>query len=149
MSSSERFREILREPLTEERIRRRADEGWRPVAVEWERVAEGGASSVLSRAEVPFGLRVAEDSAHLEEHPAEVETMMAVLDLIAEDQPLSRIAAELNGRGRVTRGGQPWTQTALFHLLPRLIETAPEIYASAAWSRLRRARRERGSLRSA
>ncbi|HVS14145.1 MAG TPA: hypothetical protein VMV46_09490 [Thermoanaerobaculia bacterium] len=148
MSSSERFREVLTEPLTAERLRRRVDEGWRPVAVEWERTSAAGATSVLARSEVPYGLQVAADASHLEENPAEVETMMVVLDLIAEDQPLSRIAADLNRHGLPTRSGQPWTQTALFHLLPRLIEAAPEIYASAEWGRLRRARRDRG-LRSA
>jgi len=147
MSSNERFREVLTEPLTAERIERRGAQGWRAVAVEWERVAEGGAATVLRSAEVPYGLRVSGDGSRLEESSEEVRAMMVMLDLIADDEPLSRIAAALNERGLHARSGQPWTQTALFQLLPRLIEAAPDIYASTEWNRLRQERRRR--LRSA
>jgi len=145
--SNERFREVLTEPLTAATIEQRRADGWREVAVEWVRPAGGVEGSVLRSAEVPYGLRVSEDGGRLEESPEEVGAMMVMLDLIAEDEPLSRIAAALNGRGLLARSGQPWTQTALFQLLPRLIEAAPDIYASAGWNRLRQKRRRR--LRSA
>jgi hypothetical protein len=147
MTSNERFREVLTDPLTAESIERRRAEGWRAVAVEWARPAAGAEGAVLRSAEVPYGLRVSADGGRLEESPEEVAAMMVMLDRIAEDEPLSRIAAALNQRGLHARSGQPWTQTALFQLLPRLIEAAPDIYASTDWNRLREERRRR--LRSA
>ena len=50
-------------------------------------------------------------------------------------------AAELARRGFAMRNGSPWTQTAVFQLLPRLVEVGPSIYSSAQWAELRRQRK--------
>jgi hypothetical protein len=121
----ERLREIVTEPPGEAYWREREEEGWRIVAVEWERGA--AAQAPTEPAAVPFGLRVARNCLHLEEDPREMEALALMLDLIAADLSLSEVATELNARGHRTRGGEPWTQVAAFHLLPRLIEAAPGI----------------------
>lgn len=79
------------------------------------------------RAEVPFGLRVTDDCVHLEENGVERGALVQMLDLIARDKSLSEVARELNRVGYRTRAGSPWTQTAVFNMLPRLIEAAPDL----------------------
>jgi hypothetical protein len=96
---------------------------------------------VLEPAEIPYGLRVSETGDRLEQNGAEVEVMSTMLDLIVQDLPLSQVALELGSRGFTMRNGVPWTQTAVFQLLPRLVEVAPAIYASAGWAERRRQRR--------
>jgi hypothetical protein len=78
--------------------------------------------------DVPFGLRVADDCMHLEEDPVERRTIEMMLKLISRDKSISQIAKELNTHGLRTRTGSPWTQTAVFNMLPRLIEAAPQIW---------------------
>jgi hypothetical protein len=43
------------------------------------------------------------------------------------------VADGLNGQGLRTRTGAAWTQVAVFNMLPRLIQVAPQIFASAEW----------------
>jgi hypothetical protein len=50
-----------------------------------------------------------------------------------EDSALSTVAHELNRRGYYTREGSPWSPTALFNLLPRMIEVGPRLFASEEW----------------
>jgi hypothetical protein len=50
-----------------------------------------------------------------------------MLDLIARDQSVSEVAEELNRAGFRTRRGALWSRTAVFEMLPRLIEAAPDI----------------------
>ena len=83
--------------------------------------------------EPPYGLRVCDDCRHLEQDDDEVATMARILAMLSDDVPLSRIAERLNANGRRDRGGRPWNQTAVFELLPRVIEVAPRIYAGADW----------------
>jgi hypothetical protein len=135
-------KEFLREPVaappTPEEIRKRAEEGWILTAVEWERESETviGDAGRLKK-EIPFGLRVAEDCVHLEEDPVEKEALALMLEMIVADQPLSEVAAGLNREGYRTRFDTDWNQIAVFNMLPRLIEVAPQIFSSEAW-RLRR-----------
>lgn len=132
MAKTERKHEILSEPLSEEFLLRRADEGWKPVAVIWERQVEGeGTAADLEP--VPYGLRVAGDCSHLEEDSDEVRAMILMLRLIIAEEPFSRVAHELNDRGYRTRQGERWSQTAVFNMLPRLIEIAPHVYSSREW----------------
>jgi hypothetical protein len=72
MGKSERVREVLTGPLTAGELDRRAAEGWHPVAVEWERLVDSAEDWRPPVQEVPYGLRVAADNKHLEEHPEEV-----------------------------------------------------------------------------
>ncbi len=63
--------------------------------------------------------------------------MIAMLRMIVDEMPFAEIAERLNARGLRTRPGAEWNQTSVFHMLPRLIEVAPEIYSTAAWHQLR------------
>ena len=60
------------------------------------------------------------------------------MESIVVEKGVTQIAAELNDRGFTTRGGKPWTSTAVFNLLPRLIETAPDILKRADWQARRK-----------
>ena len=135
MGKTERIREVLTSPLDNEYIQAKATEGWRPVAVEWERGAGGetiGEAGAV-RVELPYGLCVADDCLYLQENDAEMRAMMLMLKLICEDRRHSEVAAEVNAEGFRTRQGTEWTQTAIFQMLPRLIEVAPRIYGSQDW----------------
>lgn len=142
MTQTDRFREEISGPITLEILERKAAEGWRPVAIEWQRdPARPAEGPVLE--DVPFGLRVAADHLHLEENPAEVETMLAILEGIVADWPMSRIATDLNRRGYLTRSGFCWTQSDVFELLPRLIEFGPRLFNHSEWVERRRLVREK------
>lgn len=137
MAKVERVREILSSLPSAEYWRQKAAEGWRPVAVEWEREVNGADSGGPLKEEVPFGLTVSDDCLYLEENPAEFEAMRLMLEQIVADRPLSAAAEELDRRGFRQRGGARWTQVAVFNMLPRLIEVAPRIYSSDEWSEKR------------
>jgi len=136
----ERIRQVLSGPLNMEQIDRYQKEGWRPVAVEWER--ELPQASIQTAQGTPFGLRVAGDCASLEENPAETEVLFTMMELIIQDGPYSFIAEELNRRGYVTREGGKWSAISVFEMLPRLIEAGPRIFSSADWHLRRRRSRE-------
>ena len=131
MTKTERFRDIPTRPLDEGYFSTRLKEGWRLVAVHWEREVEGEAQGPTPWTEdVPYGLRVADDCIHLEENPVEKQTLELMLKLISTDKSMSQIAEELNRQGYRTRSGTAWNQTAVFNMLPRLIEAAPQIWRS-------------------
>lgn len=138
--------ERVREPVSVESaadlIQTRTEDGWSLVALEWQRPAESP-SGTLQSVEVPFGLQVAQDFLHLEENPVEVEVMIMVLDLLVDDRPHRHIAEALNERGYRTRSGSPWSQTAVFDLMPRIVEAAPDIFGTDDWRSLRRERKQR------
>jgi len=135
MAKRERVREVLMAPPGAEYFQQKQNEGWKLVAVEWERgEATEGEDRVRIREEVPYGLEVAEDCQYLVENPAEVRAMTLILDLIVADQSLSEVAEELTRRGHTRRDGHKWTQVSLFELLPRLVEIAPRVYSSKEWA---------------
>jgi hypothetical protein len=127
MAEIERLREALTAPPGPEYWQRKAEAGWTLAAIEWTRPAPGEGERRLEP--VPFGLRVAADCNHLEEHPREMEALRRMLALIADDLSLSQVADELNRQGFRDRVGTPWTQVGAFNMLPRLIEVAPQIRA--------------------
>jgi hypothetical protein len=136
--AKQRLREVLTTPLTAEYVTRRAEEGWAPVAVEWEREsAAAGVPPPDVVEEIPYGLQVAGDCHHLEENPAEREVLLVIMEQIVQDEPLSKVAAELNRRGHRTRQGIKWSPVAVFNLLPRLIEAGPRIFSSEEWTERR------------
>jgi len=140
MPKLERIREIVKDSLTAEYLRQKTDAGWRLVAVEWQREVEAEAEQRPEFIEdVPFGLRVAADCQHLEEDPTERDILVLMMDLIVQDQPLSRVADGLNRAGFRTRQGSAWSPVSVFNMLPRLIEVGPHIFSSEEWM----ARRER------
>jgi hypothetical protein len=134
MPKKERIREALTGVPTLEYLSRRIELGWRPAAIEWERdiVPEGTAQQWSE--EIPFGLQVSPDGAGLLENPSEREIITVAIDMIVEDCPLSRVAAELNRRGYQTRAGQPWGPGDLFNLLPRMIQVGPKLFTSEQWT---------------
>ncbi|HTX34860.1 MAG TPA: recombinase family protein [Bryobacteraceae bacterium] len=134
MAKKERIREALTGLPSREYLLERMALGWRPAAIEWERdiVPEGGAEPYVE--EIPYGLRVAPDCGGLVENPHEKEIITLALDMIVEDCPLSRVAAELNQRGYNTRAGKAWTPSDLFTLLPRMIQVGPRLFTSDEWT---------------
>jgi hypothetical protein len=140
MPKLERVREILRDSVTAEYLKQKTDAGWRLVALEWEREVEAEAEKQPELIEdVPYGLRVAADCQHLEEDPTERDILVVMMDLIVQDQPLSKVADGLNRAGFRTRQGSSWSPVSVFNMLPRLIEVGPHIFSSEEWV----ARRER------
>jgi len=129
----EHWHETITKPLSSQLLDERQKEGWKLVGLEWEHLVEGTALGEVSQTEeVPYGLRVASDCQHLEENPAERKVLEIMLGLIAADRPLSKVAEALNREGHRTRSGTLWTQSAVFDLLPRLIEAAPLLRRVAA-----------------
>jgi len=134
----ERIREPISGPPSQAELRTRQAEGWKLVAVEWERERSDAVTDAPEpSADVPFGLRVSGDCAHLEEDPDEREILVAIMELTIQDGPYSAIADELNRRGFRTREGVRWTPVSVFQMLPRLIEVGPKIFNSEEWQRRR------------
>ena len=137
----------LREPLsgspTLEHLNQRMASGWRLVALEWEKEADGETAGSTPDVEepkteqIPYGLQVSSDGQRLMENPVERQIVILALDRIVEDAPLSQVADELNRAGYRTRGGNPWTPAAIFNLLPRMIEVGPRLFVSEDWTHRR------------
>ena len=143
--TTERMRQVLSGPLNLDQIERYQKEGWRAVAVEWERESPGVAIQPSTEA-TPFGLRVAGDCATLEENPTETEILVTMMELIIQDGPYSFIAEELNRRGYQTRQGGKWSAVSVFEMLPRLIEAGPKIFSTEDWHQRRQRSREQPRL---
>ena len=124
-------------PRMEELVQRTA-EGWRLVAIDWERdvdlqQAPTAAPLKIQEPEIPYGFRVSPDGFHLVNEPSERHVLKIILNSIVDDRPLSQAAMELNRAGLLNREGREWTVSAVFDLLPRLIEAGPAIFASDDW----------------
>jgi len=133
--ATERTREILSGSLTSEYLQRKAADGWKPVAVIWERQAAGGPPPPANIAEpVPYGLKIAEDCLELEQDVQEKEALLVMLELIVMDKPLSEIADALNQRGLRTRHNSKWTPGTVFDMLPRLIEVGSRVFSTEEWA---------------
>jgi len=139
MARTERIRQEAPATFGPEEITRQAEQGWKLVAVEWERELSEAEGAAGPPEDVPFGLRVAQEAGRLEEDPAEQEILFLMMDLTVQDGPYSAIAEELNRRGHRTRQGMRWTPISVFQMLPRLIEVGPRIFATTQWQE-RRAR---------
>jgi len=137
VDKKERSREVFGELPSPEYWSRKAKDGWRLVAAEWERDAEAVGTSAAWVEEVPYGMKVAEDSLHLAENPPEKEALILMLEMIVADKPLSEVAEWMNNRGFRTRSGTKWTQVDIFNLLPRLVEVASRVYPTQDWSERR------------
>ena len=130
MANRERVRDFVTAPPSPDYFDSKSAEGWRLVAIEWER---GGAAKAPSIEDIPFGLRVASDCQRLEENPDEREVLVLMMETIVQDGPLSQAAKIINDRGFRTRDGEKWTPQGLFYLLPRLIEIGPRLCTSEEW----------------
>ena len=146
MAKIERVRQDVSTSFGPDDLRRQSEQGWKLVAVEWERELPEEAAEPSVPGEVPFGLQVAQDPPpRLEENPTEREVLFLIMELTIQDGPYSAIADELNRRGYRTRQGTKWTPVSVFQMLPRLIEVGPKIFATQEWQQ----RRERLSKRIA
>ncbi len=130
MPKLERIRDFVTTAPSAEYYREKLDAGWQLVAIEWER---GAAVPVRPTEDIPFGLRVASDCRRLEENPEEIQVLLLLLEVLVQDGTLSTAAERINDRGLLTRENEPWTRTALFYLLPRLIEVGPRLCTSEEW----------------
>jgi hypothetical protein len=148
MAQFERVREAVAGKIDAAQLEAREREGWRLVAVEWERgdaaEARTGSPTPVARREfesresVPYGARVAGDCRQLEDDGDEMQFLLALMELIIQDISISKVAEELNRKGFRTRGGTGWGPVSVFNLLPRLIELTPKIFASQEWVERRR-----------
>ncbi len=130
------MRQVVSDPLESTNFQQLAKEGWKLVAIEWEREVE--ATEDQLSAEVPFGLRIAPETQRLEENPAEREILLQLMELIVQEGSYAHIADEINCRGFRTREGAKWTPISVFEMLPRLIEVGPQLLQSAEWQKRRK-----------
>ena len=130
MARLERVRDFPAVTPSVDYFRGKTAEGWRLVAIEWER---GATPAEDSSEDIPFGLRVASDCRRLEDNPDEMEVLMLLMEVIVRDGPLSKAAQLINERGYRMRDGNLWTPAALFRLLPRLIDVGPRLSKSDEW----------------
>jgi len=139
MKTKERMRQMVSDPLEVADLQRQAEQGWKLVAIEWEREVETETEAAESQlpAEVPFGLQVAPDTQRLEENRAEQELLFQLMELIVQEGSYARIADEMNRRGFRTRQGAEWNPVSVFEMLPRLIEVGPQMFRSPEWQKRR------------
>ena len=135
MSKTERVRQVLSGPLESTDVQQRTAQGWKLVAIEWEREVETGDDQLL--AEVPFGLQIAPETQRLEQNPAEREVLFQLMELIIQEGSYAHVAEEINRRGFRTRQGAKWTPVSVFEMLPRLIEVGPQLFKSGEWQKRR------------
>jgi len=136
-------RDLITGPITIDYFVKKISEGWTLTAVEWSREVDDRqttpalAGSGAKHEEIPYGLQVAKDGLQLEANPMERTALLLILDKIVRDERITKIAAELNAAGLRTREGHPWTPSAVFNLLPRLIEAAPNLFKTPEWLRMK------------
>lgn len=135
MKKIERIRQSISAPPQPADLQRQTEQGWKLVALEWEREIE--AADVPLPGQIPFGLQIAPDAQRLEESPVERELLFVLMELIVQEGSYLRIAEEINRRGFRTRQGDPWTPISVFEMLPRLIEVGPHVFQSSEWEKRR------------
>ena len=139
MAKFERIREEVSEPPGFNYWQQKIAAGWRLAAVEWTREVAGAEPAPPEVAEeIPYGLKIADDCAHLEVNVSEREALMFMLELIVQDRTLSQVASEMNNRGYRTRRGAEWGPASVFNLLHRMIEIGPNVFSQAEWAARRR-----------
>jgi hypothetical protein len=118
---------------------RKMAEGWSLAAIEWVREARDQAESVepfqvaIDGEELPYGVQLSADGLHLEQDPLEKTVLLMILEKIVREKRIPEIASDLNTAGLKTRRGTEWTASAVFDLLPRLIEMGPKLLNSREW----------------
>ncbi|HXE14329.1 MAG TPA: recombinase family protein [Bryobacteraceae bacterium] len=131
-------RDVVQGTLTFEYFQERVKAGWTPIAVEWARPSNSTQTkSRRDTIEPPYGFQIAADCKRLEPNPQEVEVLQTMLEEIVQDHRFTQIAEALNKRSLRTREGRKWSPTAVFDLLPALIDAGPSLTKSEAWARRR------------
>jgi hypothetical protein len=135
MPHFERIRDSLSGPFGPDIIRERTAAGWQMVSIEWRRELPDGEAPTESTFNdaIPYGLRISDDCKRLEVDPAENGVLMLMMTLLAQDFSYSSIVSDLNEKGLRTRDGSSWTRTAVFNMMPRLIEVGPRLFHSDEW----------------
>jgi hypothetical protein len=137
----QRSRDLVTGPITLDYLVQKAADGWKVAAVEWVREVEDTAPQqpavVTTGDEIPYGLRVSDHALQLEHNPLERTVLLLILDKIVHEKRITDIALELNADGFRTRQGASWSPSAVFELLPRLIEAGPSLLKSPEWQSLR------------
>lgn len=133
MKRTERVRQVVSSPLGELDFKQQTEQGWKLVAIEWEREVETAEATLPS--EVPFGLRIAIETGRLEENPAEREILLQLMELLVQEGSYAHIAEEINRRGFRTREGAKWSSISVFEMLPRLVEIGPILFQSSEWQK--------------
>jgi hypothetical protein len=137
----QRLRDVITGPLPFDYFQERLAAGWMPVAIEWVMPSPADSASETQppqRVETPYGFRVGEDGSSLEPAPEEISVLYVILEQIVRDRRFTQIADELNQRRLRQRAGDAWTSTAVFELLPQLIEAGPYLVKSREWAERRR-----------
>ncbi len=132
------LRDEIAGPVSLDYFHERTTAGWKLKAVEWERTEQGALSEPPEKLAAPYGIEVVPDTARLQPKSDEVEVLKTILEMIVVEKGVSQIAEDLNSRGFTTRGGKHWTSSAVFNLLPRLIEAAPDILKRDDWHERRK-----------
>lgn len=136
---TQRSRDLIAGQLTLDYFMQKAAEGWSLAAVEWVREVPDSLSdskpvqvAVLPE-DIPYGLRIATDGMNLERSPLEMTVLLLILEEIVKEKRITEIAADLNIHGLKTRSGSAWSASAVFELMPRLIEMGPSLLKSPEW----------------
>lgn len=128
------FRDNISQPLTVDYFHERLSQGWIITAVEWTRpIDDDQPQANNGTQDVPYGQRVAEDCGHLTDHVREMEVIAFIYDGVVGGIRPALIAGALNERGFRTRSGLPWTASAVFELMPRIIELSPRLQRRPNW----------------
>lgn len=127
------LRDEIQSPVSLDYFQNRMADGWTLKAIEWEKAGEEAGPELQEKIPAPYGIAIVPETARLQPKTEEVEVLQTILELIVVEKGVSHIAAELNNRGFATRSGKAWTSTAVFNLLPRLIEAAPDILKREDW----------------
>ncbi len=143
----ETIRDSITGELTLDYFVKRAAQGWKVASIDWVREAEEEVARVepppilgdKRPAALPYGLQVSPASAGVEENTLEAAVLVSILEQIIQEKRVTEIAAILNAQGHRTREGWPWSASAVFELLPRLVEVGPGLLKNPAWQQ-RRAR---------
>ncbi len=135
---TQRSRDLITGQLTLDYFVQKASEGWKLAAVEWVREVQDSAPGrpvevSLRPEQIPYGLRIADDGMNLERNPLEMTVLLLILEEIVKEKRVTEIAADLNVNGFKTRNGSAWSASAVFELLPRLIEMGPTLLKSPEW----------------
>lgn len=136
----QRLRDVISGPLTFDYFQERLAAGWVPVAMEWMMPVSPGAGAGeadVPQMQTPYGFRVAGSGNTLEPDAEEINILYVILEQIVRDRRFTQIADELNRRHFKQRSGIAWTSSAVFELLPQLIEAGPLLVKSEEWAERR------------
>ena len=139
MATFERIRDVVSGPFSAEMIRQRTLAGWQMVSIDWRRElpdSEAPSEGAFSEA-IPYGLRISNDGARLEDDAIEHQTLLLMMELLVQDFSYSSIVSDLNEKGFRQRDGSPWTRVAVFNMTPRLIEVGPRFFSASEWEERR------------